>query len=555
MAGTQAGHRWASILLLAVGAGAHIWYFVVDCPLDLSGDEAYYWEWSRRLDWSYADTNWPLTAWIIAGSRALLAGWSTRVVGHEMLAVRLPAVALSVLTGWGIYTLALNVLRRPPVALAALALTFTIPILAVGAGLMTIDAPLVCAWVWALVSAQRALARDTLAPWLVTGVLIAIGVLAKYNMVLLFPVVGSLILLEPGLRRFLRRPGPYVALALGLSGLLPIVIWNARHNWVSFQQVTRQAGLSSEFGIDLNGPLAYIGGQVTVVGPVWIIGMVWGVIELWRRPVARAEERHEPWAAKLLVLSTALPWLVFLGFSFITNTQPNWPVLALIGGTIVLAAWLTRHGNMPTQRRRIRAFVAAGVLLGGGAVIVIHRSEWLTPVFAWLARGASPLGLTQPAAPWDLTPVARYDPTVRLRGWAELGAAVGEVLRAERAAGREPFILAATYQLASEIAFYCPGQPVVYSAQSALGSRRSQYDIWRNPIRERAEFVGRPCLYVGSLHKVLTGGSDGARAALPGLRPVRAVEHKMGSEVVQYWTIFACDAFAGFDRPAGRSLD
>jgi hypothetical protein len=132
-----------------------------------------------------------------------------------------------------------------------------------------------------------------------------------------------------------------------------------------------------------------------------------------------------------------------------------------------------------------------------------------------------------------------------------LGAAVGQVLEEQRAAGRDPFILGSDYGTASELAFYCPGQPTVYSAQSVLTGRRSQYDFWPNPIRDPAAFMGRPCLYVGSLHAALTG-EGGGHAALPGLRPVRSVEYKLKGEPVQIWTIFVCDAFAGFDgSPAG----
>lgn len=542
---------WACLLLLALGAGANVWYLVDNCPLDLSGDEAYYWEWARRLDVSYADTNGPLTAYIIAGSRALLADWSRRVVGSEALAVRLPAVLLSTLTGLGIYVLALNVLRRPRVALAAVALTFTIPVLVLGSVVMTIDVPLACAWTWALASVQRALARDSRAGWLLTGLLIAAGILAKYNMVLLFPVVGLLILGVPELRRFLRRPGPYVATVLGLAGLVPILAWNSQHDWVSFRQVARQAGGAAGYGVDWLGPLAYVGAQAAIVGIVWFIAMAWAIVALWRRPAAQAGERHEAWAIKLLLLATTLPWLIFMGFSLVTKVQPNWPVLALIGGTILLAAWLARDWHTPARRRRVRALVVTGAVLGGMTVVVMHRMEWLTPAFAWLARGSPPLHLTPAAPPWELTPATKYDPSVRLRGWAMLGAAVGQVLEEQRAAGRDPFVLANDYGTASELAFYCPGQPTVYSAQSVLVGRRSQYDFWPNPIRDRAAFIGRPCLYVGSLHEALTG-EGGGHAALPGLRPVRTVEYKVNGTPLQIWTIFACDAFAGFDGSCAR---
>ena len=309
--------------------------------------------------------------------------------------------------------------------------------------------------------------------------------------------------------------------------------------------MANQAGLESAIAVDISGPLVYVGGQIAIVGLFWLVGMVWGAVEFWRRPVAETGEHHPRWTARFLVLATAVPWLIFLGFSLITKTQPNWPVVAVLSGTIVLPAWLRRRWRATNRHRRLQAFIAAGVLSGATAVVVIHHTEWITPALAWLARGAPP---------WDLTPVARYDPSAKMRGWSQLGAAVGAALQQQRAAGREPFILAQDYQLASEIAFYCPGQPVVYAAQAALGQRRCQYDVWTNPIRDAAQFVGRPCLYIGSLHETLTGHA-GERAVLPRLERVRTVEYKMRGQVVRLWTVWSCDAFAGFDLPATARLE
>src|SRR5688572_3051275 len=75
--------------LLAVGFAGHLLYLWYGCPIDLSGDEAHYWEWSRRLDWGYYSKG-PLVAWVIRGS--------TAVFGHEMWAVRLPALVFAALT-------------------------------------------------------------------------------------------------------------------------------------------------------------------------------------------------------------------------------------------------------------------------------------------------------------------------------------------------------------------------------------------------------------------------------------------------------------------------
>src|SRR5436190_146486 len=58
-------------LLLLLGARSHWKYLTHDCPLNLSGDEAHYWDWSRQLELSYYSKG-PLVAYIIRASCVLL---------------------------------------------------------------------------------------------------------------------------------------------------------------------------------------------------------------------------------------------------------------------------------------------------------------------------------------------------------------------------------------------------------------------------------------------------------------------------------------------------
>lgn len=528
------------MLIILAGAAAHVWYLISDCPYDLAGDEAHYWEWSRRLDWSYYSKG-PLVAYIIAAGRLLLSDWSREIVGSEMLAVRLPAVALGVLTSIGIFVLAVRMIG-PRAALGAVALTVTMPILAAGSMLMTIDAPLMACWTWGLVFAERAIRTDSLTAWLATGVCIALGILAKYTMVLLLPAVGLAILLEPNWRRLALRPGPYLATIVGfVLGLAPIVIWNAQHDWVSLRHVAGQAGVSGGPSINFAGPFEYLLTQFAVVNPVWFVMMLWAAIDLHHVPRDSYRDDRQRAGVRLLVLAMLMPWLAFLVFSPLTKIQPNWPVTALAAGSCVLAYWLGRRLQTSAPRRNvIRNWTIAGAALGLVFVIVSHQTRWLTPVFVALAG--------HPQV-WELTPVADNDPTTRLRGWADLGAAVGEVLAEERAAGRDPFIITDDYATASEIAFYTPGNPDVYCIQAALGRRRSQYDLWTNPLNNVDEFVGRPCLYIGKLRPELTGQGD-EPGALPGLEKVREVEHYVGGHRYRIWTVHHCDAYAGFPETA-----
>src|SRR5256885_16900742 len=73
------------IVYLVACAIANVIYLNRNCPIDLSGDEAQYWDWSRRLDLSYYSKG-PLVAYVIRASCAIF--------GETMPAVRYPAVVL-----------------------------------------------------------------------------------------------------------------------------------------------------------------------------------------------------------------------------------------------------------------------------------------------------------------------------------------------------------------------------------------------------------------------------------------------------------------------------
>lgn len=534
VAGSWRLWTWVCLAALLLGALANTAYLAYNCPLDLSGDEAHYWDWTRHLDWSYYCKG-PLVAYILAGSRAMLADWSVHVVGSEALAVRLPAIVLSVLTGLGIFALARMLTGSPAVALTAVGLTFTVPIFVAGSIIMTIDAPQICAWTWCLVCTARALRTDRLGWWVAAGLLLAVGILAKLMMVLLPMAVAAALLATSSSRRRFASPGPYIAAAVGLLGFVPIVVWNILRGWVTFRHMAGQAGLTSRFAIDLTGVLSYVFGQLLVVNPVWFVMLVVAVVAYWRD--RRQETVRQDELLRLTVFATIVPWAVFLAFSPITKIQPNWPVAGLVTGIVLVARWLVMRLQQTdtSGRRRIMGFLVTGVVIGGAATIASHRSDLLMPLFIRLARNAPP---------WELTPTASYDPASRLRGWAQLGHEVGQVLEAERAAGREPFIVTDNYMVTGEIAFYCPGNPQVYCIQSALGDRMCQYDLWPNPLDQPDLFVGRPCIYVGALRPALTGQSG--PGAMPGLRTERIVEHRVAGERVRSSAIFVCDAYRGF---------
>src|ERR1051325_4997905 len=58
---------WAAVGLVLLGGVLNVAYLFNHCPIDLTGDEAHYWEWSRHLDYGYYSKP-PGIAWVIAGA-------------------------------------------------------------------------------------------------------------------------------------------------------------------------------------------------------------------------------------------------------------------------------------------------------------------------------------------------------------------------------------------------------------------------------------------------------------------------------------------------------
>ena len=66
-----------------------------------------------------------------------------------------------------------------PLRVAVVAIALTLPVIAVGASIMTIDAPYTCCWGWALFLTYRAIFRGSGWAWPAAGILVGLGTLAK----------------------------------------------------------------------------------------------------------------------------------------------------------------------------------------------------------------------------------------------------------------------------------------------------------------------------------------------------------------------------------------
>lgn len=229
--------------------------------LQLTPQEAYYWQFSERLALGYLDHP-PFTAWLVAASTA---------VADREFWVRLPAIAAALATV-GFAAAWARELGGAPLAWRTALLATVLPYFVLAGFVMTPDAPLLAAWAAALFALHRALTRGSRWAWIAAGAAVGVGLLSKYTIVLLVPAIAVWLTLERRWLATLRTPGPWWALATALLVFAPVLVWNAQHNWASFAYQGSRRLAPDEARFDLPEFALAI---VALLTP-------WGLLALWQ---------------------------------------------------------------------------------------------------------------------------------------------------------------------------------------------------------------------------------------------------------------------------------
>ena len=427
--------RW---LLIAGVLGAGFLIRVIFAALiPLFGDEAYYWEWSRRLAAGYFDHP-PGIAVLVRGGTALF--------GSTSLGIRCLAVIAGLLAAIATAGIAHRLAGDRGALRAALIIT-CMPLAAAGLVLATPDAPLLTNVSLGAYGVVRAIqsppgSRASLGWWCASGVALGLAFSSKYTSILMPIGVTIAILTRRSLRLRLREPGPYLACVIATLIFLPVLRWNAAHDWVSFGFQVHH-GLATPARRDLFAPLKrlgdMIGGQAGLVSPILFV--------LCGIAVVRGLRRASSDAAFVLATVAAFSFLFFCYSATRQRVEANWPAPAYITAIPLLAA--LSEGRRPERWLRAGLWVAAVL----SAVIYLHAAFQILP----------------------LPP--RRDPLARSAGWRDLAVAIDEAARRASATDHATsWIAGDRYQDASELAFHLPNHSTAFSLN--LSGRSNQFDLW-----------------------------------------------------------------------------
>lgn len=356
--------------------------------------------------------------------------------------------------------------------------------------------------------------------WLLAGVCSALGVLAKYPMVLLPAGVFGYLLFTH--RDELKRSGFWLFAFGSVVGMIPVLAWNAANGWVSFKHVGTQAAGSGGSGIRWLGPITFAAGQFAFLIGVWFVAWI----------AAAWNNRRSADPARAFLWWSSVPvWGVFAVASFKASGQINWPAAAYITGFVLVVAWVRDQLNGP-YRRSVARLVSSGVAIGLALSVLVHYPALMRSA---MASAAGPPTEANPA------PIRKFDPTARLRGWQTLAKEVDIIRDRVRAeTGEEPLVAGTVWNVPGALGAYCKGHPETYSFGLAMSDRHSQYDIWRpNPVADAQAFRGRTFVFVGDGLPADAGVFE--RMELP----VVVVHREEGIPVAVWW-VWVGHGFRGF---------
>jgi 4-amino-4-deoxy-L-arabinose transferase-like glycosyltransferase len=497
--------RRPSTVLALLVLGNSFLHFVLGWVLGLTGDEAHYALYASHLALSYYDHP-PLVGWI---------QWPLVALGAPVGLLRLIPETLWAIGALLVYDTArrLHTLLVPASGTAegaglwAVAAYTLAPLLhLIGIGLVP-DTLLMTLTAAIMRQTLRLLDEDVadhLSAWLLLGLWLGLAGLSKYTAIFAaFPVMACLFTAYGAV--LLKRAGPWLALALAIALVVPVFLWNAQHQWISF---TYQLHHGSGGSWQLSAVLIFLLAQLLLY-PVFVRGL-WGL-----RTAVRGGFPLDS-AQRWLLAFFALPFgvLTYLaggGTSLPHWTAPAWVALAPFAGLGLAALWAHEK----------RWLITVG----------LSMQVLLTLIFYVLMLWGGAPGMA--GVPIDSEESEAQNPFTDFYGWDQVGARARELAQQNGIA----HLAVQNWTLASRFAWYARPLPV-----HVLAPDFDQFTLWSGPLPEGANAVVMDWSQMA--YRLPVGEGQFERCTLADTVPV-----ERAGRMISHFHLYLCENWGGVPIP------
>lgn len=422
------------------------------CVVELGNDEAYYWLYTRYLQWNYFDHP-PLVGvwgWLFTGGGLL---------GQGELAVRLGSIAGAAIATCCLYR-ATATLYNEQAGWYAAVLYNTSLYAGIVAGLLIMpDSPQMICWTFSLwMFARIAIGGNTWRNWLLFGLGAGLCIMSKVHGVFLWGGVGLYILLHQ--RHWLAQPKVYGAALITALVASPILFWNLDYDFVTYRFHSERVVVKG-WVLNWQSFFEEIWGQVFFNNPVNVVLSITALVR-FRKHMRRW------WPRFSFLVYMALPLIVVLLYlSLFRTVYPHWSGPAYVSLLPLSATWLVRFSKKAQWFTKwLKAAVVAALLFMAGWPVLLYYFPG-----TWGSKDVVALGN-------DDVSLDRY-------GWAAAGKVFAQYYRKEVAAGRiqsgTPLVCATWWGAHVEYYFARPAAaPMI-----GLGTlQQTHHYLWTNVIRK-----------------------------------------------------------------------
>jgi len=296
---------------------------------ELFDDEAYYWVYSRFLDWGYFDHP-PMIAVLIKLGTTILPG----ELGLRFFIVLMGTATIALI----------EYLTQPKDIRLFFAIVLNMAVLQIGGIIAVPDVPLLFFTALFFIAYQAFEQKNTIITAVSLAIVIALLLYSKYHGIL---IIFFTILSNPSI---LTRWKSFLVILISVGLFMPHVIWQILHglpsiNYHLFERLSPPYKLS--FTAD------YLLGQLLLTGPLvgWLI--IWAAL---KNRYANATEKAMYWS----LIGT---YVLFFLSSFRSRTEANWTILLMAPLIVLSYQYLSQNKIKARWIYRLLPYSIALVLL------------------------------------------------------------------------------------------------------------------------------------------------------------------------------------------------
>lgn len=417
----------------------YYWFFVFP-----NVDEAYYWFWGQYPDLSYHDH---------PALQALIQALFSSVFGTSYFALRLPVIICCLIIGYVFYLFAKKLeFKNKPVAIV---LFFSCPLFFLFTTYAWNDYLLLtnCLlsgyfYINFLNNVWQDRKGKTVDIYL-GSLFFGLAILSKYNAVFLGLGIFFLLILNKKFYKIFKDYRFYISLLIVTILSSPIIYWNTKNKFGSFEFNLQQRTLSpifNEFNLFGGNYLGFIFGSILMLSPFFC----WAIFKVFKdSKKLKDKSSYQMVYTKFAIAIFSASSIVFLFFSLFSNVLFYWNIVGLLFITFLASNYLIKKKKILITLSYSAFCVFA---------IIFHFS--IVPITA--VFGGS-----------DRDNIYHY-------GWQKIGKEVEKLQN-----NKEIPIVTSNYRSASLLAFEL-NNPKIFS----YSKRFDQFDYWSKNIQYKTNTEG-----------------------------------------------------------------